>query len=579
MPHRMTSRIALAKSLFLAVVLSLITGTCPLGETCLFASSERLPAHPETGSILAPEQFRQAAAWSAYARGKLALGETQNTALFKQTLTQTLRLDPVGSKFLRDLWLWFHRDSTHAARDFEPIYRAHPDHVDNLILFAGLLHHEKQRRRAYELLCQALIRSHFRQGRLLLNCLHYASPAVEAEVETLLQLTETLPPETIRDRDAVLATRANFLVRQLGRVHKSAEKPEQKSAQVKALHAKISACLATVDTGKIDAVSCLYVCEAFLACHQWQELHNFLIAIKDRPECRTSWWLELLIETSKQRQDAKTLFDVLNHYDLSLIWPNVAPKTKAQFIDLCFEYGSDNHRQLAIELQLETVEQNNTPHENLRLAQLFMATGQHDSVQAILEHLAQKQLTVPQRLFKNDLLIRIGQKEAAYKDFGLMLAEHTFGSKPQKKLPLHFYYRYSTLCWQLGKREQACELAAICHQLEPESHSICNYYGYLLAEMNQKLSLAQQLILKALKAEPDNIAYLDSLAWVHFRRQEYKQALQVMTKLLKLCNFTIPDFDEDEEIAGHLQQIFQKLGLDQTARLYAPKGGQRQPTP
>ena len=63
MQHGMTSQGALAKSIILTVVLTLMmTGTFPSVGTCLSASLQRLPIHPETGSALDAPAFRQAAA-------------------------------------------------------------------------------------------------------------------------------------------------------------------------------------------------------------------------------------------------------------------------------------------------------------------------------------------------------------------------------------------------------------------------------------------------------------------------------------------------------------------------------------
>ena len=76
--------------------------------------------------------------------------------------------------------------------------------------------------------------------------------------------------------------------------------------------------------------------------------------------------------------------------------------------------------------------------------------------------------------------------------------------------------------------------------------------GYIYAQQNRNLSKAQELILKALKVDPDNAAYIDSLGWVYFKRGKVKEALKEIEKADSLI--------EDPEVSDHLGEIYLKLG-------------------
>ncbi|MDQ6951560.1 MAG: tetratricopeptide repeat protein [Mariprofundales bacterium] len=65
---------------------------------------------------------------------------------------------------------------------------------------------------------------------------------------------------------------------------------------------------------------------------------------------------------------------------------------------------------------------------------------------------------------------------------------------------------------------------------DPES---LNFLGYMLAEQGIRLDEAEQLIRRALNSEADNGYYLDSLAWVHYRRGEYQTAIKIQLRALK----------------------------------------------
>lgn len=89
---------------------------------------------------------------------------------------------------------------------------------------------------------------------------------------------------------------------------------------------------------------------------------------------------------------------------------------------------------------------------------------------------------------------------------------------------------------QAAERDE--ELAPVSErllELRPDDPTLCNDYGYTLAERGEQMDRAQALIERAVVAEPLNAAYLDSLGWVFYKRGEFAQAfhwLQRATRLL-----------------------------------------------
>ena len=63
--------------------------------------------------------------------------------------------------------------------------------------------------------------------------------------------------------------------------------------------------------------------------------------------------------------------------------------------------------------------------------------------------------------------------------------------------------------------------------------SALNYLGYLLAVRGEQLDEAIQLVQRALKEEPDNGAYLDSLGWAYFRRGNLDEAEKYLVAAVK----------------------------------------------
>jgi len=69
---------------------------------------------------------------------------------------------------------------------------------------------------------------------------------------------------------------------------------------------------------------------------------------------------------------------------------------------------------------------------------------------------------------------------------------------------------------------------------------------------------AEKMIRQALKTEPDNVAYLDSMGWVLFKLQLAQEALPWMLKAVELSP------DPDATILDHLGDVY--MSLHQTAK-------------
>jgi tetratricopeptide (TPR) repeat protein len=66
----------------------------------------------------------------------------------------------------------------------------------------------------------------------------------------------------------------------------------------------------------------------------------------------------------------------------------------------------------------------------------------------------------------------------------------------------------------------------------PEDLIVLNNYAYFLAEQNQDLKEAERMIRIVIDKEKDNGTYLDTYAWVLYKRGKYKEASKVMEDLM-----------------------------------------------
>ena len=99
--------------------------------------------------------------------------------------------------------------------------------------------------------------------------------------------------------------------------------------------------------------------------------------------------------------------------------------------------------------------------------------------------------------------------------------------------------------------------------LDPENALALNYLGYMLADRGIRLAEAETLIARALKSEPENGAYLDSMGWVYYRQGRFSKAMEyidravaVEEKRFEELKKTLPDMGE-----GRRRDFYENLSV------------------
>jgi len=89
--------------------------------------------------------------------------------------------------------------------------------------------------------------------------------------------------------------------------------------------------------------------------------------------------------------------------------------------------------------------------------------------------------------------------------------------------------------------------------VNPKDAAVLNYYGYMLGDLGVRLDEAQSLVERALKEEPYNGGYLDSLGWIYFKENRTADAEAMLRKALARER-------HDPTIHAHLGDVYAKLG-------------------
>ena len=94
--------------------------------------------------------------------------------------------------------------------------------------------------------------------------------------------------------------------------------------------------------------------------------------------------------------------------------------------------------------------------------------------------------------------------------------------------------------------------------MNPKNAPVLNYYGYMLGDLGIRLDEAEALVQKALKEDPYNGAYLDSLGWIYFKENKLSASETTLRKAVERER-------HDATIHSHLGDLYAKMGRSELA--------------
>jgi Tfp pilus assembly protein PilF len=107
-----------------------------------------------------------------------------------------------------------------------------------------------------------------------------------------------------------------------------------------------------------------------------------------------------------------------------------------------------------------------------------------------------------------------------------------------------------------GNFEKSKDIFETILESDPDNIPVKNNYSYYLSIEGQNLKKAQKMSKSTILAEPDNPTYLDTYAWILFKRKKYEEALQYIEKAYQNGG------NDSEEILEHYIEILKKLNFE-----------------
>lgn len=124
---------------------------------------------------------------------------------------------------------------------------------------------------------------------------------------------------------------------------------------------------------------------------------------------------------------------------------------------------------------------------------------------------------------------------------------------------------------ELRRDEEADSVYAKILDLDPDNPTALNNYSYSLAERGIRLEEALVMVEKALQAEPENGAFLDTMGWVYFKMGNYHKALEYILRSVQVR-------PGSAEVIEHLGDVYEKLGERGSALQYWKKALELDPS-
>lgn len=146
------------------------------------------------------------------------------------------------------------------------------------------------------------------------------------------------------------------------------------------------------------------------------------------------------------------------------------------------------------------------------------------------------------------------QFDAAIERLEKLIADFPNPNQQLRPIIRRAQYMLSNTFVTKGDIRKGEEILEAIFKENPEDISVNNDLGYLYADQGKNLEQAERMIRKALDADPENGAYLDSMGWVLFKLGKYDDALPFLEKAVK----NSPGAG-DETLWEHLADVYERL--------------------
>lgn len=189
-------------------------------------------------------------------------------------------------------------------------------------------------------------------------------------------------------------------------------------------------------------------------------------------------------------------------------------------------------------------------------ATILTNLGRVDEGVALIKSLMAKKSAVPSAYyddFSNYIFISSLYSQAKRSKDAILTAQKAFGVAQNEERRQIASLSLATAQYQSGNHLQAEKTLREILKKTPNNPMALNNLGYYLLERDEDVDEAVSLIEKAVKIDPTNPSYLDSLGWGYYKLGKLTEAEKYLKEALRYNN-------SSATIHEHLGDVYQKQG-------------------
>ncbi|MGZ5476056.1 MAG: tetratricopeptide repeat protein [Thermoanaerobaculia bacterium] len=183
------------------------------------------------------------------------------------------------------------------------------------------------------------------------------------------------------------------------------------------------------------------------------------------------------------------------------------------------------------------------PFVNARFVELLAREGEKEKSRAAAA--VQVKFGTRNAIAAAEALLAAGDNSAA-----LAMINDALKAKPDD---MDLQFELGSAYERAGDHESAEKMFLQILAKNPEHAATLNYLGYMWADRNTNLDRAAEMLSRAVKQEPKNGAYVDSLGWAYFRQGKLDLAEKFLTDATRLL-------PRDATVHEHLADVLAKRG-------------------
>ncbi|MFO7902288.1 MAG: tetratricopeptide repeat protein [Pirellulaceae bacterium] len=249
---------------------------------------------------------------------------------------------------------------------------------------------------------------------------------------------------------------------------------------------------------------------------------------QDTPD---GFWLALaLLHAAAGRNEA-----ALTYLDRGFEEP--IPTAGQAAINLAFTLLESDHPRLAARVFQRILDDKLLPDRSAEihyyLATARTSAGQFEKARSAARNAARREPNAPRMLAREAwVLFQADRPREAEDKYLEVLGEFDsdYSTRENREAMRDIRFILSAIAVELGDNERAEEWLLQVLEEFPEDIGAANDLGYLWADQGKHLNRALRMVRRAVEAEPDNMAYLDSLGWALYRLERFEEAVEPLEK-------------------------------------------------